>query len=113
MPKCATCQKDVEKYCYDVNNQPICADCIRIQGYDGNHAEYCANCGRYLGQTSKQAKEITEPAFYCHMETMGGKGIGTISICEKCIPFLPDRMGYYQLKIKETIERFYENKGEK
>jgi hypothetical protein len=107
---CNTCQKDVNVYCWDINNKPICADCIRNQGYDGNHAEYCAACGQYLGQTSKQGKEMLVPAFYCHIESVMGKGIGTITVCEKCLPLIPDRMQYYRAKIQENIERFYQHK---
>jgi hypothetical protein len=110
MAKCGTCKKEVDTWCWDNKNDVICADCIRSKGYDGDHSEYCAECGKNLGQTSIGGKDMIFPAFYIHIQSCSGAGIGTVCVCDICMDRVPDRMRYYQEKIQGNIMKFYEKK---
>ena len=97
---CYNCNKEVEDYSFDKESKIVCKNCIRTL-YSDPPILFCAGCGKWLGPVSNLGKEQTELIFYVNISSMYGKGIGTLTMCDKCIHDIPDRMHYYTRKLNE------------
>jgi len=97
---CHKCKKEVEKYCFYKNGEPICGDCIRNLD-DGS--VFCGSCGKWVGVIQYLGKGFIVPVFYINISAACGSGMGTVALCADCMPQIPDRMGTYILKVQGCI----------